>query len=63
MKRLDSPVKPENDGLGPGFPGPAFAMAMDGQASRGMTGVVAHKLDRINRIIRILFFHGFRMKP
>jgi hypothetical protein len=23
-----------------GSPGPAFAMAMDGQASRGMTGVV-----------------------
>jgi len=34
---LDPPDKPEDDGRGGGSPGPAFAMAMEGQASRGMT--------------------------
>jgi hypothetical protein len=37
LKPLDPPAKPGDDGVGAVSPGPAFAMAMDGQASRGMT--------------------------
>jgi hypothetical protein len=37
LKPLDPPVKPGDDGCVFGSPGPAFAMAMDGRASRGMT--------------------------